>query len=300
VIAIAGGATAALCFAVATIVSSRSSRMIGASSVLAWVMVVGMVAAIGPALAAHPEPGPTALAAGLAGLAGVSYVLGLYLNYRALRIGPVGIAAPIVSSEGALAALIAVALGEPLSGVAAATLVVIATGVVLASMAPGRAAADAAPAAAPTPADAPAPARRRPSRRTAGFAAAAAAVFAVGLVASARSVTFGMPVLWVALVARLTGVAFVALPLFASGRIRLTRPAVPLVIVAGVGEVIGTSAYTIGAQGGIATTAIVASQFATLAAIGAYVFFGERLGRLQVAGVALVVVGVAVLTALTV
>ena len=73
----------------------------------------------------------------------------------------------------------------------------------------------------------------------------------------------------------------------------------PLVIIAGVGEVLGTSVYTIGAQGGIAIAAIIASQFATLATVLAYFIFGERLGRLQMAGVGLVVVGVTALSALS-
>ncbi|MBF6606374.1 MAG: EamA family transporter [Chloroflexi bacterium] len=289
-IAVVGGAVAAACWAVATIVSSRSSRMIGASSVLAWVMVVGMVAAAGPAVIVRPTSDLHPAAIVLAVVAGFAYVIGLYLNYRALRIGPVGIAAPIASTEGALAAVIAVALGETLTTAAAVTLVVIVSGVALASMAPGARASE--PSAARLD-------HVRSTRTTAAFASAAALAFAIGLVASARSVTLGMPVVWVALIARCVGVAFVAAPLIASGRIRLVRRAVPLVVIAGVGEVIGSSAYTIGAQAGIATTAIVASQFAPLAAVGAYLLFGERLGRLQVVGVALVVVGVAVLTALT-
>jgi len=118
-------------------------------------------------------------------------------------------------------------------------------------------------------------------------------------VASARSVTMGTPVLWVALIARVIGVVSVTIPLVARHRLVLTRAAAPLVVVAGVGEVLGTSVYTIGAQGGIAIAAIIASQFATLAAIAAYFLFGERLGRLQMAGIALVVVGVGAVSALS-
>ena len=39
------------------------------------------------------------------------------------------------------------------------------------------------------------------------------------------------------------------------------------------------------------------SQFAAIAAVAAFLLFGERLGRLQVAGVVLIVVGVTVLAA---
>src|SRR4051794_35064664 len=62
VVAIVGGLGAALCWAIATLASSRSSRMIGAFSVLAWVMVVGLAVSIVPAVLATPVPlGPTEL-----------------------------------------------------------------------------------------------------------------------------------------------------------------------------------------------------------------------------------------------
>ena len=49
---------------------------------------------------------------------------------------------------------------------------------------------------------------------------------------------------------------------------------------------------------GIAIAAVLASQFAALAAIGADVFYGERLSRAQIAGIAVIAVGVALLSAL--
>jgi drug/metabolite transporter (DMT)-like permease len=321
VIAVAGGLGAALCWALATIVSSRSSKLIGPSAVLGWVMLVGAVAAFVPALIARPADdvgdlgGLAGAAAILSVVAGAAYVGGLYLNYRALRIGPVGIAAPIASTEGALAAVIAVFLGEPLGVAAAAMLGLIVVGVVLASMAPsgGGPALVEALLAEPTLAE---PALAEPvlsdpvtmppqtphgsTRTTAGFAIAAASLFAIGLVASARAVGMGMPVAWVALVARLIGIAAVTVPVALRGRLTMVRPAVALVVVAGLGEVIGTAVYTIGAQGGIAIAAVIASQFATISAVAAYFLFGERLTRFQVVGIGLVVIGVTAVSALSV
>ena len=48
----------------------------------------------------------------------------------------------------------------------------------------------------------------------------------------------------------------------------------------------------------VAIAAVVSSQFAALAAIGGYFLFGERLQRLQLAGVVLVAAGVTALAAL--
>ena len=46
-------------------------------------------------------------------------------------------------------------------------------------------------------------------------------------------------------------------------------------------------------------TVVVASQYAAIAAVGAYVVFRERLAPIQIAGVAAIVVGIAALSALT-
>jgi len=63
------------------------------------------------------------------------------------------------------------------------------------------------------------------------------------------------------------------------------------------------SCYVIGLQvtysalriGKVSIPAVMGSQFAALAAVAAFVLFGERLGRIQIAGVALIGVGVTVL-----
>lgn len=84
----------------------------------------------------------------------------------------------------------------------------------------------------------------------------------------------------------------------AARRLRLTRAALPLVITAGLCEVGGFASYAVGARHGIAISAVLASQFAALAALAAYLLFRERITRLQLAGVVTIALGVAVLTAL--
>jgi drug/metabolite transporter (DMT)-like permease len=56
---------------------------------------------------------------------------GLLLAYRALRLGQVGIVAPIVSTEGAITAVIALLGGESLPAAVWATLAVIVAEIVL-------------------------------------------------------------------------------------------------------------------------------------------------------------------------
>jgi drug/metabolite transporter (DMT)-like permease len=80
----------------------------------------------------------------------------------------------------------------------------------------------------------------------------------------------------------------------------MTRAALPLVVASGVLEVLGLVAFNLGAREGIAITAVISSQFAAFAAVTAYFLFRERLAWVQVTGVVVIALGVAVLTGLQV
>ena len=58
--------------------------------------------------------------------------------------------------------------------------------------------------------------------------------------------------------------------------------------------------FALGSRHGIAVSAVLASQFAALAALAAYLLFHERLARSQLAGIGVIAAGVAILTALQV
>jgi drug/metabolite transporter (DMT)-like permease len=284
-LAILGGLGAAFCWATATVASSRSSRMIGAASVLAWVMIVGLVVSIGPAAVAIPVPLDTTELIELL-LEGLSYSAGLLLVYRALTIGRVSIVAPIVATEGALAAVISVGLGEPLNGSTALVLAAVAIGVVLAAV--ERSVDREQGPRATDPAT---------QRRAVLLAIAAAAAFSVGLVTSGRLGEAAVPPAWVIAVARAIGVVAIAIPLGGAGRLRLSRRALPLVVLSGVLEALGSGLYVVAARDGVAPAAVLSSQFAAIAALAAFIFFGERLQRVQVAGVVLIALGVTALAA---
>jgi len=283
-VAILGGLGAAISWAIATLASSRSSRMIGPLSVLGWVMAVGFVAAIGPALLARPVVLSSGEMIGLV-VVGLSHNVGLLLAYGALSIGRVSIVAPIVATEGALAAVLSIALGEPVGAATAVILGAIALGVVLA--------ASERPAGEPQ-AGALDPAR---TRRAALLAIAAALVFSIGLVLAGRLGAAGVPPSWVMAVSRTVGVTLIVLPLVVMGRFRLTRRALPLVVLAGVLEVFGGAIYVVAASHDIAVAAVLSSQFAAIAAVTAFILFGERLQRVQVVGVIITAVGITVLAA---
>jgi uncharacterized membrane protein len=115
VLAILGGVGAATAWACSILCSSRSSRLIDPMAVVAWVMLVGLVITA-------PLAAVTGVPAQLHGaalvwliIAGAGNVGGLILNYHALRIGQVSLVAPIVSTEGAIAAVISVIAGASLA-----------------------------------------------------------------------------------------------------------------------------------------------------------------------------------------
>ncbi len=279
-IAVLGGLGAAVLFATATVSAARGSRLVGAESFLAGVMTVGLVIAFPLVALGRAPAGLEASSFGWLALRGIGNVAGLLFDYAALRVGRLGLVAPILATEGAIAALISVAAGERLGPGAAATLVLIAAGVVLATRTGSRD-GDASDQ----------------SRRAVLLALAAACSFGASLYATGR-VSAQLPLAWALLPARLVGVAAVALPLAFTGRLRLTRRAAPWVVLAGACEVGGLAAFAVGARHGIAISAVLSSQFATLAALAGIVLFRERLAGIQFAGVAAVACGVAILSSL--
>jgi drug/metabolite transporter (DMT)-like permease len=277
--------------------------------VLAWIMIVGVAVGLPVAVASPPPATVAPSTVALLLLSGTCYVVGLQLTYAALRVGKVSIVAPIVSTEGAVAAVVSVALGDPIGVIAGLMLVAIAFGVVLSSIERARpevaagdfdVLADAIDEPAPATGPESQAAAEPPvdARRTALLAIVAAGVFGIGIVAAGRSALL-VPVSWVALSARLIGIVGVVIPLLIQGRLRLSRAALPLVVIAGIGEVVGSMLSAYGSRESIAITAVMGSQFAAIAAVAAFLLFGERLARIQLIGVALIASGVTVLAAVS-
>jgi drug/metabolite transporter (DMT)-like permease len=280
VIAILGGLGAATAWAITTMTAARASRLIGSPATLAWVMLTGLIV-VGPVALAEGKP--AALDGGAfvwLVLAGVGNIAGLLLVYNGLRIGKVGVVAPISSSEGAVAAVIAVVAGEHLGVGTGIALGVIAVGIVVAAR-----------ASSAVPDD------ERDDPRAILFALGAAGAFGLGLYATGRA-SVELPIAWAVLPPRLLGVAFVTIPLVLAGRLRLTREAAPYVVGGGLAEVAGFVSYAVGARHGIAISAVFASQFAAIAALAAAILFRERLGRAGIVGVVVIAAGVAAVSAL--
>ena len=286
---IVAGVVTALSFAVSVLASARASRAAGSRQTVAGVMLVGTVLVLPFALVASPlpvglaKPIETIL---IAALSGAANVVGLLFAYAAYRIGAVGVVSTIGSSEGAIAAVISVLAGQTLAPGSGAALAVVAVGVVLAATSGGGELEEGVTI------------DRRRSLRAAGLATCSAGLFGFGLFTTGY-VSATLPAAWVILPGRLIGIAAVAVPLLVTGRLHAPRSAIPVIILTGVVEIVGMTMFTIGARDDIAITAVLASMFAPIAAVAAFVLFRERLAPRQVLGVVLVVVGIAILGVLT-
>jgi drug/metabolite transporter (DMT)-like permease len=281
VLAIAGGLGAACCWATTTLVASRAGRLVDPLSLLASVMTVGLLIAAPAAAVSGVPDGLDGRTAEWMALSGLCNIAGLLCSYAALRAGKVGVVAPITSTEGAVAAVIAVVAGEALSPGAGVALGVIVLGVALAARSPQTA-----------------PDERRSQLRAPVLAGAAALSFGLGLYATGH-VGQEVGVAWAVLPPRVVGVVGVALPLLALGRWRLPRAAVALAVLGGAAEVLGFALYAYAAREDVAVAAVLASQFAGIAAVVGYLAFRERIAPVQVVGVVTIVAGVSVLSALT-
>ena len=279
--AILAGLAAALVWAAGNLAAARASRAMPPSSVVAGISVIGLLVCA-PILITEGAPRDTSFAAlGWLTLGGAANIAGLALLYVAYRAGDVGLVAPITSTEGAVAAVIAIAAGERVQVSVVILLAVIVLGVVrVADARTGQVAL------------------ARLNWSVVTVALLAACCFGVSLYATGRASVheqFG----WVAAAPRIVGVICVALPLAFRDQIRTTRAVIPLVALAACGEVGGFSLYWYAAHRSLAVAAVLASLFAAFAVVGAAILFGERMTRGQWLGVALIAAGVAVLSAVT-
>ena len=263
-------------FASTSLITSRSVKIIGSASSLAWTMLVGLLITT-PFVIASGVPANLGSSAPWMVMAGLGNVLGILLAGFALRVGKVGVVAPILATGGAISALISALLGESIAPLVAFVLLVIVAGVVLSAIAPD-----------------PAPLENERPVYAVIVSSLAAMCIGAGLFATGN-LSDELPLSWVLLPARLVGVLIIFLPLLLTRRLRITRSTVPMVIAMGFTEVLGFVCFAIGAQYQLAVMSVFSSQFAPIAAIAAYFLFKEKLGRLQIAGVAVIVLGVTAL-----
>ncbi|HWF49530.1 MAG TPA: EamA family transporter [Solirubrobacteraceae bacterium] len=281
---VVAGLAAACGFAVATVGVSRLSVSIGTGRTVSATMALGFVTVAVAAAVSGPPPHVGASTLFWLACAGIASLAGFALASAAFRYGGLAVTVPVISTEGAIAAIIAVAAGERLRGTVAAALVVVALGVLLATR--GRD-ADAAGA--------------RDGTRSILLAMACAVVLGLSLY-SIGHVSNDVPVVWVILPSRVAGFFLFALPNTVSRsrgsvrRARLRISDLAWIVFAEAADLAGLWLYTLGARHSIAVTAVIAAQASPLAVAFACVFLKERLTRMQTIGFAVITAGVVVVT----
>jgi drug/metabolite transporter (DMT)-like permease len=278
VISIVAGFGTAILFAIGMLAAARASRAVGSFRVVAWSAMVGSVL-LTPFLLFGERPTEVSTGQGwLLVLSGLCNIVGFLFVYSALGVGKVGVVAPIVATQGAVTAVLAALTGSVLEGMVTFWLIVVVIGVVIAARSKD-----------------PAPLPKERPVQSIILASCGSMFFGVGLFA-VGTLSGELPIQWVLLPARLTGILLVVLPLAFQGKLRVPVKLLPILILAGICDVGGIALYSIGAEFNVPVTAVVASQMAPLAAVFAYIVFRERLGRGQIAGIFIIIVGVSVLS----
>ena len=269
--------TAALLWGSTPVADAKATRAIGARSVWAWSMLLGITLSLPLAFIVAGVPHPSLATVAWLVATGVSVVVGMGLFFRAIQLGPVPLVAGIMAADGACAAVYALIGGER---IAVATLAGI--GVVVAGMAivlaPGRIAAPGGTA------------------KAAALAGGATIIFGFSLYGGAH-VVHGLPPVWIAPSTRLIGVLFVTLPMASRGALVLPRAVSSLVTYSTVAQITGFLAYLYATRSiGIAVPAVLASQAAIVGIVMAFLLLDERLSRRRLVGMAVVLCGVALVS----
>ena len=261
-----------------SVLEARVSRALGGPSALAWIFGVGLVVIL-PIALIHGFPDASAGAWAWAMVAAGGSLAGLAMLFTAMQYGRVGLVAATISSQGAFASIFAAIGGEslhPLSFVAigvsaAGTFVLIGAGD---SVAPPR------------------------ERRGILLALGAACFTGVSLYAASRGGS-GIGADWVVTCVRVSSVAVVLAPLAVTSRLKSPSGVVVPILISGVAEVAAFGAYIAASDRiGVAVPAVIASQFALIAATVGWFALGERLGPRQMAGAGAILAGVTALTIL--
>jgi len=269
---------ASLSWGVADFCGGIGSRRVQLLWALAVSQLVGLLLVGTMALATQPQP-PSGgdLTWGL--LAGVTGAVGLGAFYRALAIGSMGIVGPISTTGVIVPVAYGLARGEHPSALQGVGIVVAVGGVVAASLEP-----------------IPEGAGRR-FATGAGLALVAALGFGWTLVGLNRVSQAG--VVWGTLSLRLTVVPIVCLAVLlvrpsAAG----LRPTLPILVAAGLFDTGANLLYGASATRGlISVVSVLASLYPVVLVVLARVVLSERIARPQLAGVAVTLAGVALISA---
>jgi len=270
--------TSALLVGGADFVGGFLSRTVDAARLAAAAQPVGLALAVPTALFVASERVTTTDACWAVG-SGVAVALGLVCFYTAMTRGLISVVAPVTAVTGALVPLLYALGGGERPGeaaVAGIALAIVAIGLVsLGPMGPAEAAA---------------------SRDALPLAIAAGVLFGLFYVCFAR--VHEDAGLWPVAISRLTSATvLVALAIVLTGGLSVGRAAAPWVVAIGALEVAAAVTLLLALQRGpISVASVLASLYPVTTTFLAALVLRERLRGLQLAGVALALVAVALIS----
>jgi drug/metabolite transporter (DMT)-like permease len=276
------GLLSAFCWGVPDVPLAVAVRRVGELSVLVGSLAIGLVVAT-PIVLATGAPEITQRGVLLAAAA-AAVTVGAYLTaFTAFQTCPVSVVTPILSCEGAVAAVIAVAGGEQLDASLVVLLTLAVAGVVLVGA--GGAGGGAA------------------HLRGIAFVSFAALLWGCVLALGAP-VSRELGVWWGFLLVRAFALVLAILVAVVARKGRAVLPALrmePWRIAAwGIGDAAAYLCFYLAVDRGPAAVAdVLAAQFATFGTLAGVLFLGERLRRRQWAGVVTVVLAVSGISALS-
>lgn len=267
------GLGAALSWGGAALVLARAARGTTLPQFGLWILVYQTLLLALPAALLAPGEAWSTQGIGAAGLAGALEAVGTLAYGRALQRGEVGIAAALLSLEGAVVAVLAIAGGETVTIVGGAGILLAAAGGVVVGL----------------------PREGNWLSTGSGYALGAAVMFGIAL--------------WLTAVARLDPfvtlfvINAVAALLVAAVRPEARRERLPyrvhrvlfLAALLGIG---GFVLFALGARASsVAVTSVLAAQFSVFAVLGGYFLLDERLSVAKLSGIGVVLIGVSAVAA---
>lgn len=276
-IAVVLGLAASLSWGLADFVGGLKSRTLHVVVVLAVSQSVALALLAAAAVVAGDGP-PEAGHLAVAGLSGVAGLLGLAAFYRALAVGSMAVVAPIGGLAPVLPVAVGLATGDRPGAVAITGIALALAGVVLASR-------EAEPEEAAMP--------NRAVAAGSGLALIAAVGFGSFMLGLDSAAEGG--VVWALLVARVASVVLIAAALVVvRPDIGAARGHLGAIAAVGVLDMGANALFTIAATEGLVSIAsVLSSLYPVVTVLLAVALLGERPRRLQLAGVALVLAGVA-------
>ena len=269
------GLLAALLWGVPDVPLAVAVRRVGELPVLVWSLAIGTLAVL-PIVVATGAPHLTTRGIGLA-IAAAAVTVPAYLTaFTAFQTCPVSVVTPILSCEGAAAAVIAVIFGEQLSFALAIFLGVAVVGVVLVGLSGGD--------------------QGRAHARGVAFVCLAALIWGVVLALGAP-VARELGVWWGFLLVRIFALLFALALALGTRRGPALGPALrrePWRIAAwGLGDAGAYLCFYLAAhRGPVAVASVLAAQFAVFGALSGVLLLNERLRARQWLGIAVVLVAV--------